>query len=134
MPPLQVLTEVYAARPLPLPEYVCVSLVLNKIVDPQREVRDAARGLLSMMSRRVWGRDPRYSEQHETAEGPSAAAAAAGLAGVHRAPAGADGTVVVGSLANSYAAYQLRLSARLAKEHTALRCEGWLPVWRGRAC
>ncbi|KAI3439023.1 hypothetical protein D9Q98_001435 [Chlorella vulgaris] len=116
----QVLTEVYAARPLPLPEYVCVSLVLNKIVDPQREVRDAARGLLSMMSRRVWGRDPRYSEQHETAEGPSAAAAAAGLAGVHRAPAGADGTVVVGSLANSYAAYQLRLSARLAKEHTAL--------------
>lgn len=33
---------------------------------------------------------------------------------------------MVGSLANSYATYQLRLSARLAREHHALR-------WAGRA-
>lgn len=36
-------------------------------------------------------------------------------------PPTAEGTVVVGSLANSYATYQLRLSARLAREHHALR-------------
>jgi len=39
-------------------------------------------------------------------------------------PPTAEGTVVVGSLANSYATYQLRLSARLAREHHALRWVG----------
>lgn len=33
-----------------------------------------------------------------------------------------DTAVVVGSLANSYSSYQLRLSARLAREHHGLRC------------
>ncbi len=37
MPP-QVLTEVYAQRPLPLPEHVGVSLVLHCIVDQRQEV------------------------------------------------------------------------------------------------
>lgn len=108
----QVLREVYAARPLPLPEYIGVSLVLHKVVDRRREVRDAARGLLGLLARRAWGRDPRYSEQHEAASGP--------LTAQQQAPAGADSTEVVGSLANSYASYQLRLSARLAKEHHGL--------------
>ena len=57
---LQVLTEVYASRPLPLPEHVGVSLVLHKTVDERREVRDAARGLLSVLGKRAWGRDSRY--------------------------------------------------------------------------
>lgn len=76
------------------------------------QVRDAARSLLGLLARRAWGRESRYSE----AEGAAAAAAA-------RAGAGGDagGTVVVGALANSYSSYQLRLSARLAKEHPGLR-------------
>lgn len=36
----QVLTEVYAQRPLPLPEHVGVSLVLHMVVDGRQEVRD----------------------------------------------------------------------------------------------
>ena len=56
---------------------------------------------------------PPRSEQHEAASGP--------LTAQQQAPAGADSTEVVGSLANSYASYQLRLSARLAKEHHGLR-------------
>lgn len=54
--------------------------------------------------------DVSCSEHHEAGGGqpPSAAPAA-------------DGTVVVGSLANSYATYQLRLSGALAKEHHELR-------------
>lgn len=35
---LQVLTEVYGQRPLPLPEHVGVSLVLHSIVDQRQEV------------------------------------------------------------------------------------------------
>ncbi|PSC67904.1 furry homolog-like [Micractinium conductrix] len=108
----QVLTEVYATRSLPLSEPVVVGLVLHKVVDPRREVRDAARGLLAQLARREWGREARYSEQQEA--GPTAPSAA------QHPAAGADGTVVVGSLANSYATYQLRLSARLAKEHHEL--------------
>lgn len=50
----------YAARPLPLPEHVVVALVLHKVVDPRREVRDAARGLLTQLARRAWGREARY--------------------------------------------------------------------------
>ncbi|KAL4428595.1 hypothetical protein ABPG77_008907 [Micractinium sp. CCAP 211/92] len=107
----QVLTEVYAARPLPLPEHVVVALVLHKVVDPRREVRDAARGLLTQLARRAWGREARYSDQHEASGGPPHTAATA---------AAADGTVVVGSLANSYAAFQLRLSGALATEHHGL--------------
>ncbi len=57
---LQVLTEVYAARPVPLYEHVGLSLVLHKVVDPRREVRDASRALLSMLARRVWGQEARY--------------------------------------------------------------------------
>lgn len=49
-------------------------------------------------------------------------------------PPAAEGTVVVGSLANSYATYQLRLSARLAREHHGLRsvkrAEPWVPTRR----
>ncbi|KAL4434374.1 hypothetical protein ABPG75_000815 [Micractinium tetrahymenae] len=108
----QVLTEVYATRPLPIPEHVVVALVLHKVVDHRREVRDAARGLLTQLARRAWGREARYSEHHDAAGGPPPTAAAA--------TAGADGTVVVGSLANSYATYQLRLSGALAKEHHEL--------------
>lgn len=72
----QVLTEVYAARPLPLPEHVVVALVLHKVVDPRGEVRDAARGLLVQLARRAWGREARYrcavarwSGLHATAAG-----------------------------------------------------------------
>ena len=50
----------YAARPLPLPEHVVVALVLHKVVDPRREVRDAARGLLTQLARWAWGREARY--------------------------------------------------------------------------
>lgn len=52
------------------------------------------------------------SDQHEASGGPPHTAATA---------AAADGTVVVGSLANSYAAFQLRLSGALATEHHVLR-------------
>lgn len=53
------------------------------------------------------------------ADGAAAAAGRPGTAGGAGADAG--GTVVVGALANSYSSYQLRLSARLAKEHPGLR-------------
>lgn len=99
------LTEVYALQPLPLEAHVVLSLVLHKLVDPRQEVRDAARSLLRVLSRRIWQRDTRYSEA-EDSEGAATAAQ--------------DGTVVVGALADSHASYQLRLSARLAREHTEL--------------
>lgn len=75
------------------------------------------------------GLPPRFatnccSEHHDAAGGlpPTAAAAATG----------ADGTVVVGSLANSYATYQLRLSGALAREHHELR-SAELRCCRGKA-
>lgn len=67
----QVLTEVYAARPLPIPEHVVVALVLHKVVDPRREVRDAARGLLTQLARRAWGREARYRCAASTAKEPA---------------------------------------------------------------
>ena len=137
---------------MPLPAHIGISLVLHKVVDGRQGVRDSARGLLSVLARRAWGRDARYrwvrlryscgrvgcaagaaytdkaicvchphvlppcSEQQEAGGGPAYATTSRPAAD----GAGASGTVVVGSLANSYAAYQLRLSARLAKEHHEL--------------
>ena len=56
----QVLTEVYSALPLPLPAHAVVALVMHKLVDPGLEMREAARGLLGVLTRRAWGRETRY--------------------------------------------------------------------------
>ena len=63
------------------------------------------------------------SEQQEVGGGPAYATTSRPVAdgGTGGISSSGTTTVVVGSLANSYAAYQLRLSARLAKEHHELR-------------
>jgi hypothetical protein len=70
------------------------------------------------------------SEQHEPASTAGTAASRPSSATLAAAAAvgASDGALVVGALANSYAAYQLRLSARLAREHAGLR---WGPLGFG---
>lgn len=99
---VKVLADVYSEVPIPLEEHVLVGLVLNKLVDPLPEVRETARHLLQVLSRRVWMRETQYSEIDDGNE-------AIGKL-----------TVVVGVLSESQASYQMHLSSRLAREHPEL--------------
>lgn len=107
---MQVLTDVYATMPLPLEQHVVLSLVMHKVVDARQEVRDAARGLLAVLARRAWNRETRYSEAEGGQQGSES----------QQQQRESGSAVVVGALADSHASYQLRLSARLAREHTGL--------------
>lgn len=96
---VQVLARVNSEMQLPLEPHIVVSLVLHKVIDPSSEVRETARSLLQVLSRRVWSRDTQYA----TAVDNSSEAA-----------------VVVGVLADSQISYQMQLSSRLAREHPEL--------------
>jgi len=96
---ISVLADVYSEMPLPLEEHVIVGLVLNKLVDLLPEVREMARHLLQVLSRRVWMRETQYSELDDGNK------------------AMGELTVVIGVLSESQASYQMHLSARLAREH-----------------
>lgn len=90
-----VLAEVYMRQELPKCEIQrLLCLILYKVVDPSRQIRDDALQMLETLSAREWA---------EEGEG----------AGRYRA-------AVVGSLPDSYQQFQYQLSAKLAKEHPEL--------------
>lgn len=90
-----VLAEVYMRQELPKCETQrLLSLILYKVVDPSRQIRDDALQMLETLSIREWA---------EEGEG----------AGRYRA-------AVVGSLPDSYQQFQYQLSAKLAKGHPEL--------------
>ncbi|KAG6553135.1 hypothetical protein Mapa_005194 [Marchantia paleacea] len=90
-----VLAEVYMRQEVPKCEIQrLLSLILYKVVDQSRQIRDDALQMLETLSIRAWA---------EEGEG----------AGRYRA-------AVVGSLPDSYQQFQYQLSAKLAKEHPEL--------------
>ncbi|CAM6088431.1 unnamed protein product [Calypogeia fissa] len=90
-----VLAEVYMRQEVPKCELQrLLSLILYKVVDQSRQIRDDALQMLETLSLRAWA---------EEGEG----------AGRYRA-------AVVGSLPDSYQQFQYQLSAKLAKEHPEL--------------
>ncbi|KAL2624356.1 hypothetical protein R1flu_008601 [Riccia fluitans] len=90
-----VLAEVYMRHDVPKCEIQrLLSLILYKVVDRSRQIRDDALQMLETLSIRAWA---------EEGEG----------AGRYRA-------AVVGSLPDSYQQFQYQLSAKLAKEHPEL--------------
>eukprot|EP01018_Ginkgo_biloba_P009953 Gb_24208 [translate_table: standard] len=90
-----VLAEVYMRQEIPKCEIQrLLSLILYKVVDPARQIRDDALQMLETLSIREWA---------EEGEG----------AGRYRA-------AVVGSLPDSYQQFQYQLSTKLAKEHPEL--------------
>lgn len=111
-----VLSEVYAAVPLPLEAYVVVALVLHKVMDALPAARDAARGMLGTLARRLWSQNLNLRRSATSAlagQGPSVSSEVA-------AEDSNEGAVVVGSLAESHQAYQQHLSAMLARDHAEL--------------
>jgi hypothetical protein len=108
----QVLVEVFTAQPLPIERHVVVSLVFHKVVDTRQDVRDAARTLLSVLTRRVWKRETKYNKDVSESLTDQAA------------------TVVVGALTDSHHSYQLYLTARLAREHPELGADLVIEVLR----
>eukprot|EP00850_Spirogloea_muscicola_P016988 SM000142S00502 [mRNA] locus=s142:28293:45159:+ [translate_table: standard] len=89
-----VLAEVYMRHHIPKCDIQrLLSLILYKVVDPSRQIRDDALQMLETLSLREW------SEEGEGAR--------------YRA-------AVVGSLPDSYQQFQFQLSAKLAKEHPEL--------------
>jgi hypothetical protein len=90
-----VLAEVYMRQEVPKCDIQrLLSLILYKVVDQSRQIRDDALQMLETLSIRAWA---------EEGEG----------AGRYRA-------AVVGSLPDSYQQFQYQLSAKLAKEHPEL--------------
>ncbi|KAH6559063.1 hypothetical protein KP509_1Z029100 [Ceratopteris richardii] len=90
-----VVAEVYMRQEIPKCEIQkLLSLILYKVVDPCRQIRDDALQMLETLSAREWA---------EEGEG----------AGRYRA-------AVVGDLPDSYQQFQYQLSAKLAKEHPEL--------------
>lgn len=91
-----VLAEVYMRQEIPKCETQrLVSLILYKVVDPSRQIRDDALQMLETLSVREWAEDD--------TEG----------AGRYRAS-------VVGNLPDSYQQFQYKLSSKLAKDHPEL--------------
>eukprot|EP00897_Mesotaenium_endlicherianum_P002114 jgi/Mesen1/1930/ME000146S01025 len=89
-----VLAQVYMRHLCPQGELQrLISLILYKVVDPSKRIRDDAMQMLDTLSSREW--------------------AGTGGEGKYR-------VAVVGSLPDSYQQFQFRLSARLAKEHPEL--------------
>lgn len=90
-----VVAEVYMRQEIPKCEIQrLLSLILYKVVDPDRQIRDDALQMLETLSAREWA---------DEGEG----------AGRYRA-------AVVGNLPDSYQQFQYQLSAKLAKEHPEL--------------
>ncbi|XP_058098054.1 uncharacterized protein LOC131243018 isoform X2 [Magnolia sinica] len=91
-----VLAEVYMRQEIPKCEIQrLLSLILYKVVDPSRQIRDDALQMLETLSAREWA-----------AEGTDGA-------GRYRA-------AVVGNLPDSYQQFQYKLSSKLAKDHPDL--------------
>ncbi|XXG60233.1 hypothetical protein AAC387_Pa04g2195 [Persea americana] len=97
-----VLAEVYMCQEIPNCEIQrLLSLILYKVVDPSRQIRDDALQMLETLSAREWS--------EECIEG----------GGRYRAS-------VVGNLPDSYQQFQYKLSSKLAKDHpnlSKLLCE-----------
>lgn len=90
------MVQVYLREAVPACDVpVLLSLILYKVVDPSKAVRDDALQMLETLSLREW------------------AGEGTGGAGRYRA-------AVVGSLPDSYQQYQYQLSARLAQDHPDL--------------
>nr|ABD96932.1 hypothetical protein [Tarenaya spinosa] len=91
-----VLAEVYMRQEIPKCEIQrLLSLILYKIVDPSRQIRDDALQMLETLSMREWAED--------------------GVEG-----SGSYRAAVVGNLPDSYQQFQYKLSCKLAKDHPEL--------------
>ncbi|KAK8971821.1 hypothetical protein V6N11_075648 [Hibiscus sabdariffa] len=91
-----ILAEVYMRQEIPKCEIQrLLSLILYKVVDPSRQIRDDALQMLETLSIREWAEDG--------TEG----------SGSYRA-------AVVGNLPDSYQQFQYKLSCKLAKDHPEL--------------
>ncbi|CAH8364627.1 unnamed protein product [Eruca vesicaria subsp. sativa] len=91
-----VLAEVYMREEIPKCEIQrLVSLILYKVVDPSRQIRDDALQMLETLSMREWAED--------------------GIEG-----SGGYRAAVVGNLPDSYQQFQYKLSCKLAKDHPEL--------------
>ncbi|KAL4318706.1 hypothetical protein GQ457_18G021950 [Hibiscus cannabinus] len=91
-----VLAEVYMRQEIPNCETPrLLSLILYKVVDPSRQIRDDALQMLETLSVREWAED--------------------GIEG-----SGSYRAAVVGNLPDSYHQFQYKLSCKLAKDHPEL--------------
>ncbi|KAK4740478.1 hypothetical protein SAY87_032410 [Trapa incisa] len=91
-----VLAEVYMRQEIPKCEIQrLLSLILYKVVDPNRQIRDDALQMLETLSEREWTED------------------GIDWSGNYRA-------AVVGNLPDSYQQFQYKLSSKLAKDHPEL--------------
>ncbi|KAA8547862.1 hypothetical protein F0562_004291 [Nyssa sinensis] len=91
-----VLAEVYMRQEIPKCEIQrLLSLILYKVVDPSRQIRDDALQMLETLSVREWSED--------------------GIEG-----SGSYRAAVVGNLPDSYQQFQYKLSCKLAKDHPEL--------------
>ncbi|KAL3844561.1 hypothetical protein ACJIZ3_001964 [Penstemon smallii] len=91
-----VLAEVYMRQEIPKCEIQrLLSLILYKVVDPSRQIRDDALQMLETLSVREWAED------------------GVECSGSYRA-------AVVGNLPDSYQQFQYKLSCKLAKDHPEL--------------
>ncbi|XP_020250386.1 uncharacterized protein LOC109827782 isoform X2 [Asparagus officinalis] len=91
-----VLAEVYMRQEIPKCEVQSIlSLILYKVVDPSRHIRDNALQMLETLSVREWALDDTESSGHYRAS-------------------------VVGNLPDSYQQFQYKLSSKLAKDHPEL--------------
>ncbi|XP_013662339.1 protein furry homolog [Brassica napus] len=91
-----VLAEVYMRQEIPKCEIQrLLSLILYKVVDPSRQIRDDALQMLETLSMREWAED--------------------GIEG-----SGGYRAAVVGNLPDSYQQFQYKLSCKLAKDHPEL--------------
>ncbi|XP_059645662.1 uncharacterized protein LOC132287159 [Cornus florida] len=91
-----VLAEVYMRQEIPKCEIQrLLSLILYKVVDPSRQIRDDALQMLETLSVREWAED--------------------GIEG-----SGSYRAAVVGNLPDSYQQFQYKLSSKLAKDHPEL--------------
>ncbi|CAN1815370.1 Protein furry homolog-like [Linum perenne] len=91
-----VLAEVYMRQEIPKCEIQrLLSLILYKVVDPNRQIRDDALQMLETLSYREWAED--------------------GFEG-----SGGYRAAVVGNLPDSYQQFQYKLSCKLAKDHPEL--------------
>ncbi|XP_047316746.1 protein furry homolog-like isoform X2 [Impatiens glandulifera] len=91
-----VLAEVYMRQEIPDCEIQrLLSLILYKVVDPSRQIRDDALQMLETLSDREWVKD--------------------GIEG-----SGSYRAAVVGNLPDSYQQFQYKLSCKLAKDHPKL--------------
>ncbi|KAG8366984.1 hypothetical protein BUALT_Bualt16G0025200 [Buddleja alternifolia] len=91
-----VLAEVYMRQEIPKCEIQrLLSLILYKVVDPSRQIRDDALQMLETLSVREWAEDGGESS-------------------------GSYQAAVVGNLPDSYQQFQYKLSCKLAKDHPEL--------------